>query len=79
MRECAVVGIPDIKWGEVIKAFIVPTDPAVPPDFADLRAWARSQLASFKVPTEWAVVNELPKNPAGKLLRRVLATAEQLN
>jgi acyl-CoA synthetase (AMP-forming)/AMP-acid ligase II len=70
VRECAVVGVPDIKWGQTVRALVVATDPDAPPDPEELRAWARSQLAGFKVPTEWSFVPQLPRNAAGKVLRR---------
>jgi acyl-CoA synthetase (AMP-forming)/AMP-acid ligase II len=72
IRECAVVGVPDVKWGEVIKAFVV-ADAKRPFDVDGVRSWARSQLAGFKVPTEWAVVDSLPRNQAGKVVRHLLA------
>lgn len=72
VREAAVVGIPDQRWGEVVRAAIVPADPALPPDLDDLRAHTRALVAGFKVPTEWAFVDSLPRNASGKLLRRSL-------
>jgi acyl-CoA synthetase (AMP-forming)/AMP-acid ligase II len=75
VREVAVVGAPDRRWGEVVKAFVVAADPASPPDPAELRAFARVELAGFKVPAEWALVGELPRNAAGKVLRRALRDA----
>jgi acyl-CoA synthetase (AMP-forming)/AMP-acid ligase II len=79
VRECAVIGVPDVKWGEIVKAFVIAADPAMPPDAEQLRAWARSQLAGFKVPTEWSFVPALPRNAAGKILRRELVTATPLS
>jgi acyl-CoA synthetase (AMP-forming)/AMP-acid ligase II len=73
VQECAVVGVADGKWGQIVKAFVVPSDPAAPPDVDRLRVWARSQLSGFKVPTDWAFVPALPRNAAGKVLRRDLA------
>jgi acyl-CoA synthetase (AMP-forming)/AMP-acid ligase II len=72
VREAVVVGVPDRRWGEVVKAYIVPADPACPPEADDLRAQARAQLAGFKVPTMWEFVADLPRNPQGKVLRRLL-------
>ena len=51
---------------------VVTTDTQAPPSADDLRAFVRSQLAGFKVPTEWAFVPTLPRNATGKLLRREL-------
>jgi acyl-CoA synthetase (AMP-forming)/AMP-acid ligase II len=72
VREAAVVGVPDRRWGEVVRAVIVPADPLAPPDPEELRVHARARLAGFKVPTEWAVATVLPRNAAGKLVRRQL-------
>jgi acyl-CoA synthetase (AMP-forming)/AMP-acid ligase II len=72
VREAAVVGVPDRRWGEVVHAFVVPEDPSSPPDQEELRQFARDLLAGFKVPTGWTFVAELPRNANGKLLRRQL-------
>ena len=72
VREAAVVGVPDRRWGEIVKAVIVPADPAAVPDFDDLRAHVRRRLAGFKVPTEWEAAPALPRNASGKVLRRTL-------
>jgi acyl-CoA synthetase (AMP-forming)/AMP-acid ligase II len=69
VRECAVVGWPDREWGESIRAFVVADgDPA--PD--ELIQYCRGRLASFKKPREVVFVAELPKNAAGKVLKREL-------
>jgi acyl-CoA synthetase (AMP-forming)/AMP-acid ligase II len=69
VRECAVVGWPDREWGESIRAFVVADgDPA--PD--ELIQYCRGRLASFKKPREVIFVAELPKNAAGKVLKREL-------
>jgi acyl-CoA synthetase (AMP-forming)/AMP-acid ligase II len=73
VREVAVVGVPDDHWGEVVKAFVVVADPARAPEPDELRTWVRTELAGFKVPTEWAFVSGLPRNAAGKVLRRELS------
>lgn len=69
VREAAVVGIADRRWGQTLKAVIVATDPDSPPDPVRLTAHARDHLAGFKVPADWEFVTELPRNAAGKLLR----------
>jgi acyl-CoA synthetase (AMP-forming)/AMP-acid ligase II len=73
VREVAVVGVPDRRWGEVVKAFVVARRPDSPPAPQELRAFARAKLAGFKLPVEWEFVDALPRNHAGKVLRRVLA------
>ena len=72
VREVAVIGVPDRRWGEIVKAFVVPQHPGVRPVADDLRAFARAKLAGFKVPVEWEYVEALPRNHAGKVLRRDL-------
>ena len=72
VEEAVVVGVPDERVGEAVKAFVVPRDPAAPPDTAELRAFARTTLAGFKVPELWEFVPALPRNPNGKVLRRAL-------
>ena len=72
ITEAAVVGVPDRLLGEVIKAFLVPADPADPPDSEELQAFTRAALAGFKVPAAWEFVPTLPRNAAGKLLRHQL-------
>jgi acyl-CoA synthetase (AMP-forming)/AMP-acid ligase II len=70
--DVAVVGIPDRRFGEVVKAVVVPTDAAAPPDPGELGAHLASLLAHFKLPAKYEFVAELPRNPAGKVLRRRL-------
>ena len=72
VREVAVVGVPDRKWGEIVKAVVVPDDPDDPPDADSLRALVGEHLARFKVPAIVEYATELPRNPSGKILRRRL-------
>lgn len=76
ITEAAVVGVPDQRLGETIRAYVVPADPASPPDIQELRTFCRQTLAGFKVPAEWTFVNSLPRNSAGKILRRQLVARE---
>jgi acyl-CoA synthetase (AMP-forming)/AMP-acid ligase II len=75
VADAAVVGVADRLYGEVVKAFVVPADQNTEPDVEELRTFVRSQLAGFKVPTEWAFVPALPRNATGKLLRRELLSS----
>jgi long-chain acyl-CoA synthetase len=69
VQECAVVGLPDNEYGERVAAFIV-AQKGRQPDPAALKAYLKTRLAGFKVPKAFVIVDELPKNPAGKLLKR---------
>lgn len=65
--ECAVYGREHEEWGQEVCALVVPDGDL---DVAELRAWARERLASFKVPRHVDVVAELPRTATGKVLRR---------
>lgn len=68
IEEAAVIGVPDVDWGEVVKAVIVLKEGAsVTP--AELVDYTKSRLASFKAPQYYAIVEELPRNPMGKVLK----------
>ena len=71
VREVAVVGVPDEYWGERIKAFVVPQADAQPSP-EELIAYGKENLAGFKVPKEVDFIDALPRNPGGKVLKRVL-------
>lgn len=71
VAEVAVIGIPDEKWGEVVKAFVVPR-PGSEIKQRELIDFARSRIADFKVPKSISFVDALPRNPSGKILKRVL-------
>ena len=68
VAQAAVVGVPDVRQGEVGFAFVVPTAGAHP-DPAEVAAWARSQMANFKAPRFVEVVDALPLNASGKVLK----------
>ena len=69
--DVAVVGIPDDVWGEVVAAFVV-IEPGALGDDETISAWealAESELAPYKRPRSWNVVDELPRNAMGKVRR----------
>jgi fatty-acyl-CoA synthase len=69
VAEVAVIGTPHERWIEAITAIVVTREPA---EAEDVLAHARERLAAFKVPKAVHFVDELPKNPSGKLLKREL-------
>lgn len=66
IREVAVRGVPDPKWGEVGCAWVVP-EPGAEIDAAALTAWARDQLAAFKIPKRFVAIAALPRTETGKI------------
>ncbi|MER6731177.1 FadD3 family acyl-CoA ligase [Streptomyces puniciscabiei] len=71
VREVAVIGIPDARLGEVAKAYVV-RRPGSPLTSDDLIAWARREMANYKVPRVVDFVPELPRNASGKVVKGVL-------
>jgi fatty-acyl-CoA synthase len=69
--ECAVIPIPDSRWGEVPKG-IVTLKPGLQATEADILEFARTRLAHYKVPRSLDFLTELPKSGTGKILKRVL-------
>jgi acyl-CoA synthetase (AMP-forming)/AMP-acid ligase II len=68
LAQVAIVGVPDTRMGEVGMAFVVPTaGRTVDPD--EVLAWAREHMANFKVPRHLEVVDALPLNASGKVLK----------
>ena len=68
--ECAVIGIPDSKSGEAVKAFVVKKDPNLTPE--DIIKFCHEQLTGYKVPKHIEFRTDLPKTNVGKILRRQL-------
>ena len=71
VHDVAVHGVPHPRWGEAVHACVVlrPDEQAKP---RDLMRFLHGQIADFKIPTGYDFVDELPRNPTGKVLRRVL-------
>lgn len=70
VNECAAIGVPDDDSGERVKVFVVAGEPGL--DRAQVRSWCRERLTAYKVPRDVEFVDELPKTPVGKVLRRAL-------
>lgn len=72
IKDVAVVGYPDEKWGETVKAFVVPNDGDSSIDLAEIESFCNDKLARFKIPKRLKVIDELPRNATGKVLKTVL-------
>jgi crotonobetaine/carnitine-CoA ligase len=70
--EASVVGAPDPVRDEVPVAFVVPADPADPPDVEELTAWCVERLGKAKLPREITLIEELPRTSVGKIRKFVL-------
>jgi malonyl-CoA/methylmalonyl-CoA synthetase len=68
VADCAVVGIADEEWGERVCAAIVPAAGG-PESVEALRAWGKERLAPAKVPSRFVVVDDLPRNTLGKVIK----------
>jgi fatty-acyl-CoA synthase len=71
VRECAVVGMEDEEYGEVLWAYVVG---AVEPE--DVLSWLRERLARYKIPKRVIVIEQMPRNATGKILKRLLLQSE---
>jgi acyl-CoA synthetase (AMP-forming)/AMP-acid ligase II len=71
VADGAIIGVPDATWGEAVKACVVPK-PGVPADEREIIDWMRERMAHFKCPKSVDFVDALPRNPSGKILKRIL-------
>ena len=68
IQDCAVVGVADSEWGERVCAALVPIE-GKSLTLASLRSWAKERLAVYKIPTEIILLNDLPRNAMGKVIK----------
>jgi acyl-CoA synthetase (AMP-forming)/AMP-acid ligase II len=72
VADVAVIGVPNRDMGEEVKALVVPADPDHPPDPADLIAYCRERLASYKCPRSVDIVDTVGRTTMGKVNKRAL-------
>jgi bile acid-coenzyme A ligase len=70
--DVVVIGLPDPEWGKRVHAIVQPRDAAAAPTYEELRAYCASQLTAYKVPKSLELMDELPRDAAGKIRRRAL-------
>jgi acyl-CoA synthetase (AMP-forming)/AMP-acid ligase II len=71
VQEVAVIGVPDERWGETVKA-VVSLSPGTAATGEELIAYCREHLAAYKCPTSVDILDALPRNPTGKIMKREL-------
>ena len=68
VMDIAVIGIPDDRWGEAVMA-VVALRPGTQASEQDIVSWSRERLATYKCPKTVYFIEELPRNPTGKILK----------
>ncbi|MET7398742.1 FadD3 family acyl-CoA ligase [Dactylosporangium sp. NPDC005572] len=71
VAEVAVIGMPDARLGEVARAFVVPRADAIP-DISEISEFCKTRLANYKVPRDIVLIDALPRNASGKVLKTAL-------
>jgi fatty-acyl-CoA synthase len=72
IAEVAIIGAPHERWGETPVAVVVAVEADAPPTLEDIVAFSRDRLASYKKPTVLVVIDALPRNASGKVLKHEL-------
>lgn len=69
VSDCAVVGIADDEWGELVSAALILNENI---DLKDLNTWMRTQMPAYKTPRQYKILTELPRNAMGKVVKNDL-------
>nr|WP_226894662.1 acyl-CoA synthetase [Luteolibacter marinus] len=77
VRECAVVGISDETWGEMVAVVVVPESGSESLSLADLQDWAKGRLSPYKLPRRMVTIDRLPRNAMGKVTKPALGALFQ--
>jgi acyl-CoA synthetase (AMP-forming)/AMP-acid ligase II len=72
VRQAAVLGLPDVRWGSAVTAFVVRATPELSAEALERHCLQSGQLAAFKRPRRFVFLEQLPMNPSGKVLKRQL-------
>jgi acyl-CoA synthetase (AMP-forming)/AMP-acid ligase II len=72
IAEAAVIGVPDIEWGEVVKALMIVSKGMDAPSEEELTSYVKTRLASYKAPSLYEWVDDFPRNHLGKVLKNDL-------
>ena len=73
IKECAVIGLPDSEWGEIVAASLIVYEKKI--NFNDLKLWLKEFLPSYKIPRKYIIQKELPRNTLGKVTKNELKNA----
>ena len=71
VADVAVIGVPDDKYGEALLAFVV-TQPGASLELDDMITFCRERIAGYKIPRKLEIIDEMPRNPSGKILKKIL-------
>lgn len=77
IQEVAIIGYPDEQWGESIKAVIVLNDDVDQLSLEDVQSFCEGKLARFKIPKQIEIIDKLPRNATGKVLKNVLRSQHE--